>query len=302
VYLAHHLCKIAQVNWDDLRYFVALARAGSLSAAARNLKAEHTTVARRVAALEASLRAKLFERAAKGYRLTAQGEEFAALAYRIEGEVLGIERRADASDASVAGVVRVSAPPAIASYYLTEKLALLRQAYPGIIVELMGDRLAANLARREADIAMRLFQPEQGAMVARRVGAFAHGLYGAKPYLAATSDGDRQYLGYDDSLEHVPQQQWVLSLAGPRALVFRSNELACLHQAIVAGVGLGALPRFIGDSDERLQRVPMINEAEATREIWLLVHPDLRGSPRVRVVLEHLAAQVLADRFLLDPS
>ena len=290
------------MNWDDLRYFVALARAGSLSAAARNLKTEHTTVARRVAALEASLAVKLFERAAKGYRLTAQGEEFAELAYRIEGGVFGIERLADASDAGIAGVVRVSAPPAIASYYLTEKLALLRQAYPGIIVELIGDSRAANLSRREADIAVRLFQPEDGAMVGRRIGAFAHGLYGAKPYLAATSDGDRQYLGYDDSLEHVPQQQWVLSLAAPRALAFRSNELACLHQAIVAGVGLGALPRFIGDADERLQRVPMRNEAEATREIWLLVHSDLRRSPRVRVVLDHLAAHVLADRYILDPG
>jgi DNA-binding transcriptional LysR family regulator len=290
------------MNWDDLRYFVALARAGTLSAAARNLKAEHTTVARRVAALEASLGAKLFERVAKGYRLTVQGEEIAELAYRIEGEVFGIERLADASDAGIAGVVRVSAPPAIANYYLTEKLALLRQAYPGIIVELIGDSRSANLSRREADIAVRLFQPEDGDMVGRRIGAFAHGLYGAKPYLAATSDSDRQYLGYDDSLEHVPQQQWVLSLAAPRALAFRSNELACLHQAIVAGVGLGALPRFIGDSDERLQRVPMKNEAEATREIWLLVHSDLRRSSRVRVVLDHLAAQVLADRFILDPG
>ncbi len=104
------------MNWDDLRYFVALARAGTLSAAARNLKAEHTTVARRVAALETSLGTKLLERATKGYRLTAQGEEFAALAYRIEGEVLGIERLAAARDAAVTGTVRVSAPPAIASY------------------------------------------------------------------------------------------------------------------------------------------------------------------------------------------
>jgi DNA-binding transcriptional LysR family regulator len=290
------------MNWDDLRYFVALARAGSLSAAARHLNAEHTTVARRVAALEATLHTKLFERAAKGYRLTAQGEEFAALAYRIEGEVLGIERLADASDAGVAGVVRVSAPPAIASYYLTEKLALLRQAYPRIIVELIGDSLAANLSRRDADIAVRLSQPEDGAMVARRVGAIAHALYGAKAYLAATSDRDRQYLGYDESLEHVAQQQWVLSLAAHRTLVFRSNELACLHRAIVAGVGLGALPRFMGDPDERLQRVPMRNEAEATREVWLLVHSDLRRSPRIRVVLDHLAAQVVADRLVLDPS
>ena len=289
------------MKWDDLRYFVALARAGSLSAAARNLKAEHTTVARRVAALEVSLGAKLFERAAKGYRLTVQGEEFAELAYRIEGEVFGIERLADASDAGIAGVVRVSAPPAIASYYLTERLALLREAYPGIIVELIGDSRAANLSRREADIAVRLFQPEDGDMVGRRIGAFAHGLYGAKSYLAATSDGDRQYLGYNDSSSTFPNSNGCCRSLRP-ALAFRSNELACLHQAIVAGVGLGALPRFIGDSDERLQRVPMRNEPRATREIWLLVHSDLRRSSRVRVVLDHLAAQVLADRFILDPS
>lgn len=290
------------MDWGDLRYFLALAREGSLSGAARKLGAEHTTVSRRVAALEASLGIRLFDRAPRGFQLTPEGEEIAELAHRIEDKVFGIERLADASDVGVQGVVRISAPPAIASYYLTLRLVSLKRKHPGIQLELIGDSRAASLSRREADIAVRLSRPEESAMVARRVGAVAHGLYGARTYLAETTPEQRAYIGYDESLGHVAQQQWILALCGGHPLAFRSNELACLHQAAAAGAGLAALPRFIGDTDPRLERVAVDGAESATREVWLLVHADLRKSPRVRVVLDHIAAAFEADRALLDPQ
>lgn len=289
------------MNWDDLRFFVALARAGSLSAAARSLDTEHTTVARRVAALEARLGVRLFERAARGYALTPDGERIAGIAFRMEEDADGIARALDAGEAAMTGVVRLSAPPTLASHYLTPRLAAFRERHPGIILEVAGDSRAVNLSRREADVAVRLNRPEASSVIARRVGVLGFGLYGSPAYLAAAAPDALDYLGYDDTLDHVPQQRWVLSLARGRPLVFRSNELSCLHAAAAAGLGVAAMPRFLGDADPGLRRVETSSPAPG-RDLWLLVHPDLRRSPRVRAILDHVAGSVRRDRALLDPG
>lgn len=289
------------MNWDDVRFFVALARAGSLSAAARALETEHTTVARRVAALESRLGVRLFERAVRGYALTAEGERIAGIAFRMEEDADGIARVLDAGQAAMTGVVRLSAPPTLASHYLTPRLAAFRERHPGITVEVAGDSRTVNLSRREADVALRLNRPEGGAVIARRVGTMGFGLYGSPACLDAAAPDAVGYLGYDDTLDHVPQQRWVLSLARGRPLVFRSNELSCLHAAAAAGMGLAALPRFLGDGDPGLRRVESASPAPG-RELWLLVHPDLRRSPRVRAILDHVAGVVRRDRALLDPD
>lgn len=290
------------MDWNDLRFFIALSREGSLSAAARRLGVEHTTVSRRVSALETSLGIKLFEKSEKGFQLTAEAAEITELAYRIEDEAFGIERLASADRSAVHGVVRISAPPTVASYYIAPRLAVLRQEWPNIQVELIGERRSANLSRREADIAIRLSAPEGNSMVARRVGSIAHALYGSKEYVGRTPPDALEYVGYDAALDHVAQQQWLLSLARGRPLAFRSNELACLHQAVAAGLGLGVLPRFIGDVDARLLRLPTEDASESTRELWLMLHPDLRRSRRVRAVVDFLAQAVDKDRALLDPD
>jgi DNA-binding transcriptional LysR family regulator len=289
------------MDWGDLRYFVAVARAGSLSAAARTLKTEHSTVARRVAALEASLGLRLFDRRGRRLALTPEGERMAELAFGVEDQVFGIERLAQAGTPGIQGVVRLSAPPAFAAAYLAPRLAALLEAEPGLTLELAGDSRAVSLSRREADIAVRLSRPQDGAVVARRVGTLAYGLYAAGDYLRRTPAEARRYVGYDDSLESSPQQRWLLALAAGRPLALRTNDLASLHQATAAGAGLAALPRFLGDEDPRLQRLEGDARA-AARELWLLVHPDLRGSPRVRLVLDCLAAAIRADAARLDPD
>jgi DNA-binding transcriptional LysR family regulator len=286
------------MNWDDLRIFVALSRAGSLSGAARALRTEHSTVARRIAGLESDLGLRLFERTARGYRLTAEGERIADQAYRLEEEALGIERVAAAGASELEGTVRISAPPVFAARFLTPRLARLRSAQPGILIELTGERLMANLTRRDADIAVRLSRPQGASAVARRIGRLDYGLYGAVGYAAGRPDPD--WLGYDEAMDHAPQQKWLLGLAAGRPLAIRTNDLACLHEAAAAGLGLAALPRFLGDPDPRLERIEA-DASAAARELWLVVHPDLRRSPRVRVVMDWLAEVVEADRPLLAP-
>lgn len=288
------------MDWDDLRYFIALARAGSLSAAARRVRAEHSTVARRVAGLEASLGLRLFDRLPRGYALTPEGEQVAALAERLEEDVLAIERLVHGREGSLSGSVRISAPPVFASHFLAPRLAPLRARHPGLLLELVGASQAVSLTRREADLAIRLARPEEGSLVARRLGEMAYGLYGAAEYVAARPPADRDYLGYDESLEHVPQQRWLLGLAKGRPLALRTNDLATLHAAARAGLGLAALPRFLGDADPALVRLPAGNAEAATRGIWLLVHADLRRSARIRAVMDHLAGIILAERRLLS--
>ncbi|MCB5423921.1 LysR family transcriptional regulator [Altererythrobacter sp. CC-YST694] len=289
------------MNWADLRYLLALARHGTLSGAAREVKAEHTTVSRRVAALEQALGTRLFERQAGGFILTPQGEQAVVHAQRVEEEVHALLRQVEAGAPSIEGKVRISAPPVFAACFIAPRLASLRQLHPRLEIELAGESTAINLFRRDADIAIRLSRPQESSTIARLVGKLAYGLYATPAYLANASDAEREFLAYDDSLDNVPQQKWLHSVARGRRIAFRSNDLAALHAAAAQGMGMAALPRFIGDGDERLTRIP-VDAAGATRDIWLLVHPDLRRSPRIRVAFDYLAEAITASRALLDPQ
>ncbi|PWC36354.1 LysR family transcriptional regulator [Azospirillum sp. TSO35-2] len=288
------------MNWDDLRVFLALARSGSLSATARALGVDHSTVARRVAALESDLGVRLFDRLPRGYAPTPEGEEFVDLARRVEDGVLAVERHARGQPGEPAGTVRLSAPPALASHFLAPRLARLRRSMPKLVVELIGDIRAVSLTRREADLALRLSRPEDDGLIARRIGAMGYGLYAARDYLDGHAPADWEFIGYDESLGHVPQQHWLRQVAGDRPVAFRANDLMSLHAAARAGIGIAAIPHFLGRSDPALTMVPAEATPPRPRDLWLLVHPDLRRSARVRAVMDALVAIITAERPLLE--
>ncbi|MEO1968589.1 MAG: LysR family transcriptional regulator [Sphingomonadaceae bacterium] len=288
------------MNWSDLRYFVALARHGTLSGAAREVRAEHTTVARRIASLEQSLGTRLFEREAKGFVLTVEGERIVDHARRIEAEIFGIQRQLDDGGTALEGTVRISAPPVFAATFLAQRLAKLRIANPKLVIELAGESLPVNLFRRDSDIAIRLNRPDSASIVARKVGRLAYGLYGAHDYIDRVPEEAWEFLTYDESLDDVVQQKWLFDLIGTRDIAFRSNDLSSLHAVATQGTGLAALPRYLGDGDARLRRIDC-DATTAARDLWLLVHPDLRRSPRIRIVLDHLADLLKLSRPLLDP-
>lgn len=287
------------MDWGDLRFFVELARSGSLSATARRLRVDHSTVARRVAALEADLGVRLFDRLPRGYALTAEGEEVADLAGRLEEGAFAIERFAQGRSAEPSGTVRLSAPPVFASHFIAPRLAGLRDRWPGVVLELVGDARAASLTRREADLALRLNRPEDDGLVTRRLGTMGYGLYAARGYAEERPPDSWGFIAYDDSLEHVPQQRWLRVVAAGRPVVFRANDLASLFAAARAGLGLAALPHFLGLSDPGLVRVPA-EPAPQGRDLWLLVHPDLRRAARVRATMDFLVALLAENRGLLE--
>jgi DNA-binding transcriptional LysR family regulator len=276
------------LDWNDLHHFVVLAREGTLSAAARGLGVDHVTVARRVAALEAATALKLVDRRARSYALTEDGRRIAGAASAMEEAAFGVERAIQATKPGVSGEVAVSAPPSLANALVAPKLIALRRQHPGIMIKLIGEKRRASLNRREADIALRLSRPSEPGLVARRIGYFGFSLYGAPDYLKETPPHAFAFIAYDTSMEDTPQQQWLKAIVGTRDIVLRTSDLENQAAAARAGVGLAALPHFLGDGDPRLQRCQS-DRKEVGRDVWLVVHRDLRRAPAVRAVMEFLA-------------
>lgn len=279
------------MDWEDLRHFVVLARVGSLSGAARHLGVDHSTVARRVAALETALGVRLVDRLPRAYALTEDGRRIAALGTGLEDGAEAVLRAARAADPAPAGVVRVSAPPTFAAMVLAPRLTELRRRHPGIVLELLGQSRSADLDRREADMALRLKQPEGDGLVARRLGELTYGLYAAPHYAHGRAEAEYAFLAYDDSLDGVPQQQWLYNVAAARPVVFRANDVSSLAAAARSGLGVAVLPDFLGAPDPALVRLPDPSPPPR-RTLWLVVHDDLRRAGRVRAVMDFLAETV----------
>lgn len=282
----------ATLAWDDIRFYLAVARAGSLSGAARLLEVEHSTVARRVAALEARIGLRLFDRLPRSWALTAEGETLLAAAERIENEALAFSRGAAAAS-SLHGTVRISAPPAFASHFLMPQLAARSDRWPGITLDLAGEVRTASLHRREADFSVRFMRPDEPGLAARKLGELHFRLYAAAAWLKRPEPSWR-FLGYSEPLHEIPHQKWLAAFAGARPFALRSNDLSALHKACSAGLGLAVLPVFLARGDAALMEIPATG-LPLTREIWSVVHPDVRHSPRVRLVADLVAELVAAE-------
>ena len=276
-----------QPDWDDLRHFAAFVRDRSLSAAARRLGVDHVTVARRLRALEASLRVKLVDRRARIPALTAEGERVAALVGQVESAVDAIARAARGLQPEVGGDVSISAPPTVANALVAPRLPALRARHPELRIHLIGEKRIASLSRREADVAVRLVRPVEAGLVTRKLGGFQFALYGAKRYLAGRRSADLELIAFDDESDALPQQKWLRSLAGARPIVLRTNDLESQLAAARAGVGVAALPSFLARRHPELERVA-IRARPIAREVWLVVHDDLRAAPSIRAVIDFL--------------
>jgi DNA-binding transcriptional LysR family regulator len=276
-------------DWEDLRHFTAFAQERSLSAAARQLNVDHATVARRLAALENSLGLKLVERRPRAYYLTPDGERIAELGKRMEAESLAVQRTASAGQSAITGDVAISAPPAMAAALIAPRLPELRASHPALRIRLDGDTRNVSLARREADIVIRLSRPTDQELVVRKLGTVKFSFYATPAYLAAHDGVARAYIAYDASMDETPQQLWLQDQAGSAPIVLRSNDLAVQAAAAACGVGVAVLPDFMGAADARLTRLPD-SGAVLEREVWIAVHSDLRPAPRIQAVMAFLAS------------
>jgi DNA-binding transcriptional LysR family regulator len=274
-------------DWEDIRHFVTLAREGTLSAAARSLGVDHATVARRVAALETSTGLKLVDRRARTTTLTEDGKRIATVAAPMEEAAFALGRAAQAAKPGIDGEVSISAPPNFASSVIAPQLIRLRHQHPGIRLKLIGEKRRASLSRREADVALRLLRPAEAGLFVRKIGSFGFSLYGAPAYLEKTPPHAFAFIGYDASMAESPQEVWLGTIIGEREVVLRTNDLETQVAAVRSGLGIAALPHYLGDGDPRLQR-HIVTQKPISRDVWLVVHRDLRQVPAVRAVMEFL--------------
>ncbi|MDR3436848.1 LysR family transcriptional regulator [Telmatospirillum sp.] len=273
------------IDWQDLQFFAVLARTGSLSAAARELGVDHATVGRRVASLERTLSLRLIDRLPRSSPLTAEGSQIADLAGRFEALAFAIERRA--REMTGTSTVRISGPPAISARLIAPHVADFHETHPEITLVLSGSSQTVALDRGEADLAVRMTKPEEGYLVVRRIGVMRFALYGT-PALASRPATDWTFIGYDAPLEHVTSQVWLRSILAGRPIIFQASDLFGQQEAARAGLGAVVLPRFMGDEDPSLVRLPA-TPGPPTRDLWLAIHPDLKRSVAVRIVMTFLA-------------
>jgi DNA-binding transcriptional LysR family regulator len=296
--------RTGRLDWSNLRFFLELSRTGSLSRAAKELGVDRNTVGRRVAALEEELGLALFERGPQGWTRTAAGEELAGLASRVEEDVLALARHADARDRALTGSARLTAPMHVTFHLLVPALPALRARHPGLRLEIAADARIFSLTRREADLAVRMGRPREASdagVVARKLVDLAYRFYAAKGSEAArrgTIDlAHDRFVGFGEGLSAVPEERWLARVAPDREIVFRSNSTTALAAAVRSDVGVAVLPCFVADPDPHLVRLD--GPEPSGHELWLLVHGDLRRTPRVKAVIEWVDELVARGRKLL---
>ena len=281
------------MEWDDFKHFLAVARSGSLSEAARILKTSPAIVGRRITALEERLGARLFDRGQTGYALTESGEAIRLKAEDIEEAVLSVEREAFGRDLRATGKVRVATAEDIASFVIAPRLNEFRQAYPGIVLEIVAGWDVVSLTRREADIAIRTVRPTQGDVVIRQAGVWNCAMYVSKAYAAKhklkpgiADFHDVDVISWTDE-STFRGGDWLDDHARGASVVFAANSRHIQYAACKAGLGAAILPCIAADHDSELIRLLPPQRVRSV-DLWLVAHQDLVRTARVRAVLDFL--------------
>ncbi len=276
------------MDWDDLRYVLAIARSGTLGDAAKALGVAHSTVYRRLAAFEETHGVRLFDRATSGYALTDAGRELVAVAERVEAQIVEAERRLVGSGADLAGEVSVAAPEALGES-ICALLPALAASHPQIVIRLTVSADVVDLARREADVAIRAMQKPPESLFGRKLTDVTFAVYGRRDLVE--HEEDAAWVVFDESFAHTPQAKWEAAHVAAARVRARLGTRSLFVAAVRAGLGVGILPCGIGDQEASLRRIgaPI---PELVAPLWILTHADLKDVPRVRVVMDFLGARL----------
>lgn len=285
-------------DWEDVRYFAALARHGSLSATARALTVNQATVARRLAALEEALGTKLFKRRPSGYELTTAGRSALEAADAMESAATALSRLEP--EKTLAGLVRITATPSLAETFLIPRLIALLQQHPMLDLEVTAERRSVSLQRHQSDIALRLVCPEHGELMVRRVANLVYRLYATPAWRDRLRGGAAPcFVGFDEAGAQFPEASWLARQFGNARLTLRCNDYIGQIAAARAGYGIAVLPHFLAAGDPALVEVRLL-ETPPPRELWLVTRHDLQKTPRIRVVADFLFDLIHRERHLFE--
>ncbi len=292
------------IAWDDFRLVKAISETRSLAGAAEALGVNHSTVFRRLGTLESVLGARLFERARSGYVPTATGEEIVRMAERMGEEIVAMERRITGQDLRPSGELRVTTNDTLLVHLLTPVLASFREAYPEIRLEVMVSNQSLSLSKRDADVAIRASDRPGETLVGRRIAAIAWGVYaradvlGGRPF-DVSEMRRHDWVGFAEPIAGIKAAKWLRERAGDERIVYRVNTLLGLAEAAAAGIGLAVLPCFIGASTPGLARLAG-PESEMESGLWLLTHPDIKHTARVRSFMDHVGRELVRRRAQIE--
>lgn len=295
-----------ELDWDGLRYFLAVARTQRVSAAARRLGVEHTTVARRIRALEASLGTLLFEKSrSAGFVLTGEGQRLFTHAEQIENSLAAAREQLSGTGQALSGHLRIGATEGFGSYVVTPLLADFQRRYPHITLDVLPVPRFVSLSRREADLAITIERPQRGPYVCTKLCDYALKLYGTPGYLArhppirsARDLAAHSFIGYVDELLFSERLRYLEDLLPGSRVVLRSTSVIAQYHAALQGRSLAILPCFIAAQDARLAPV-LQDEVAITRSFWMYCHEDVRRLKRVTLLWDFLRRSVLHNGALL---
>ncbi|MCR9256385.1 MAG: LysR family transcriptional regulator [Alphaproteobacteria bacterium] len=293
------------MDWNDFKIVLAIRRAGSLAGAARDLSVNHSTVFRRLTALEEAQGVRLFDRLQSGYAPTQAGEDMAETAAEVEAKIHALDRRLAGLDTQLAGRIRVTAPDDLMTHWLIPIIADFRVAQPGIVVEAAVTNRMLDLSKRDADIALRPTNSPPETLVGRRLGDTAMAIYvvdalagdGTEP---ADWGGDRRpWVVYDSSLASIAAAQWQARHIPEANQSLFCDSVNAAVEATRAGIGLGMLPCMVGDQLPELTRIGGARP-DLGPGLWLLTHQDLRGTARIRAFMDFVADRARRDKNLIE--
>lgn len=282
--------RIDEMAWSDLRVVLAICRSGSLSGAARELGCNHSTVYRRLNAVEDAVGVRFFERLPSGYALTEAGQVALRYAERIEGAFDALHREVTGLDRELRGHVVLTAPQMLTSTLLPPMLADFRRAHPGVTLECIAGHDYLDLRRRQADLAIRATKNPPGDHLGKRICDFRFGYYASEDYLAQHGDrplAEQDFVLLDGVLDWFAKVLWQSKSEAASRVVFTSNSVAALIQAAVSGVGVLPMACYACDPVPRLRRIDFAPHLDMA--LWLLMHPDLRHTARVKALMAFLA-------------
>jgi DNA-binding transcriptional LysR family regulator len=293
------------MNWDDVRIFLAVARAGQILGAARRLELNHATVSRRVAALEGSLGARLFRRLTTGSELTPAGERFLEIAERIEADMLAARAEVSGGAGDVSGTVRIGAPDGFGVAFLAPRLGALTELHPDLKIQLVPVPRSFSLSRREADIAITTERPSEGRLVAAKLVDYSLGLFASRDYADARglprNRGElslHRLVGYVPDLVINPSLDYAAEFDPNWNAGFMISSALGQAEAVRAGAGIGIVHTFVARAMPELVRVTAI--PPILRAYWLVYHESMRGLPRMQAVAGFITKAVERERGLFQ--
>jgi len=282
------------MNWNDLKYFLALHREGTLNGAADKLKVNSTTVARRIQQLELDLGCRLFHRHNGRYILSEDSSQMLQIATELEQQFNMIGQHLGNRDQALSGSLRVTSVSTFINGYLLSRIGEFQRRYPNIQLELIADSSQLSLSRREADIAIRMGRPDSGNLVISKLTDIAYAVYDKPDVNNDRSLEEQQWICLDEQYADLAESRWVNKHYKNVSTVLRTNVGLGSVEAVRQGIGIAYLPCFLASSYQLTQ----LSQPQALRELWLLQHPELTQLARSRAFIEWLRNQLEVDRDL----